>query len=197
MLLLPACGDDEEARTGIEFGETQTRTAVIQVNGIEVLTLREVHASDRPTRIPVKLRAENAITIRINNDRGEMHEEESSYPCWGTFESPWKNTRMEDSTYSYLFSAKADPDSISLGTLIVAPRHASLSIRIDYETGSTGPVFSGPHQYPFVCRTERAALGQPLVDNGDTRGGLGVPVYGEDEVGEKPMRSSGTARIAV
>ena len=23
------------------------------------------------------------------------------------------------------------------------------------ETGPTGPIFSGPHQYPFVCRTEQ------------------------------------------
>jgi len=33
-----------------------------------------------------------------------------------------------------------------------------------------GPVFSGPKQYPFLCRTESAGLGQPLVDNQDTQG---------------------------
>jgi hypothetical protein len=33
-----------------------------------------------------------------------------------------------------------------------------------------GPIFSGPHQYPFVCQTERAGLGQPLVDNHDGEG---------------------------
>jgi len=46
------------------------------------------------------------------------------------------------------------------------------------ESGSTGPIFSGPHQYPFVCRTERSNLGQPLVDNYD---GFGIPVYVEDD----------------
>jgi len=33
-----------------------------------------------------------------------------------------------------------------------------------------GPVFSGPKQYPFLCRTEQAGLGQPLVDNQDAEG---------------------------
>jgi len=28
-----------------------------------------------------------------------------------------------------------------------------------------GPIFSGPHQRPFVCRTIEAGLGEPLVDN--------------------------------
>lgn len=29
----------------------------------------------------------------------------------------------------------------------------------------TGPVFSGPHQYPFVCTTTNAGLGQPIPDD--------------------------------
>ena len=29
----------------------------------------------------------------------------------------------------------------------------------------TGPVFSGPHQYPFVCTTAAAGLGPPIADN--------------------------------
>ena len=28
-----------------------------------------------------------------------------------------------------------------------------------------GPIFSGPHQKPFVCKTIQAGLGEPLVDN--------------------------------
>lgn len=35
---------------------------------------------------------------------------------------------------------------------------------------AAGPVFSGPKQYPFLCRTEQAGLGQPLVDNQDGEG---------------------------
>ncbi len=34
----------------------------------------------------------------------------------------------------------------------------------------SGPVFSGPRQYPFLCRTESAGLGQPTVDNQDGQG---------------------------
>jgi hypothetical protein len=31
----------------------------------------------------------------------------------------------------------------------------------------TGPIFSGPHQHPFICSVQRHGLGQPLVDNED------------------------------
>jgi Tannase-like family of unknown function (DUF6351) len=33
-----------------------------------------------------------------------------------------------------------------------------------------GPIFSGPHQVPFVCKTIQAGLGEPLVDNQDGEG---------------------------
>lgn len=32
----------------------------------------------------------------------------------------------------------------------------------------TGPIFSGPHQYPFVCNTVGNNLGQPIADNSET-----------------------------
>src|SRR5918995_978164 len=34
----------------------------------------------------------------------------------------------------------------------------------------TGPMFSGPQQRPFVCKTIQAGLGEPLVDNQDGQG---------------------------
>jgi hypothetical protein len=34
----------------------------------------------------------------------------------------------------------------------------------------TGPIFSGPQQRPFVCKTIQAGLGEPLVDNQDGDG---------------------------
>ncbi len=34
----------------------------------------------------------------------------------------------------------------------------------------TGPIFSGPQQQPFVCKTQTAGLGFPLVDNQDGAG---------------------------
>ncbi len=50
-----------------------------------------------------------------------------------------------------------------------------------------GPIFSGPHQYPFICQTHRAGLGQPLVDS-DTRG---YTVYVEDENGNETDEIAG------
>ncbi|UCD85020.1 MAG: hypothetical protein JSU92_02200, partial [Deltaproteobacteria bacterium] len=57
-----------------------------------------------------------------------------------------------------------------------------LTIQIDYEVGPTGPIFSGPQQYPFVCRTEYGEhhLGQPLVDN-EVVDGQGIQI--KDETG--------------
>ena len=52
-----------------------------------------------------------------------------------------------------------------------------LTVQVDYETGPTGPVWSGPHQYPFIARTEQSGLGQPLVDNHE----MGIPIYEVDE----------------
>lgn len=58
---------------------------------------------------------------------------------------------------------------------------SAFTIRVDYETGPTGPIFSGPRQYPFVPRTEQSDLGQPLVDNHE----MGIPIYEVDETGTK------------
>jgi hypothetical protein len=40
-----------------------------------------------------------------------------------------------------------------------------------------GPIFSGPHQDPFVCKTIQAGLGEPIVDN---QQGLGFRVLNPD-----------------
>jgi hypothetical protein len=40
----------------------------------------------------------------------------------------------------------------------------------------TGPVFSGPHQYPFVCTVQKHGLGQAIIDNASE----GFPVYATD-----------------
>ena len=39
---------------------------------------------------------------------------------------------------------------------------------VNYPT--TGPIFSGPHQVPFVCKTIQVGLGEPVVDNQDGDG---------------------------
>jgi hypothetical protein len=57
-----------------------------------------------------------------------------------------------------------------------------------------GPIFSGPHQQPFVCTTARASfdgrklLGQPLVDNQEQ---FGIPVAAEDASGNYPQDGRG------
>src|SRR5439155_17578814 len=42
------------------------------------------------------------------------------------------------------------------------------------DTGPTGPIFTGPPQFPFICQTLESQLGQPLIDNQD---GIGNAVY--------------------
>ena len=42
----------------------------------------------------------------------------------------------------------------------------------------TGPIFSGPHQHPFICSVQDQGLGQPLVDDEYE----GFPVYAGEEI---------------
>jgi hypothetical protein len=55
----------------------------------------------------------------------------------------------------------------------------------------TGPIFSGPHQYPLLCKTERNGLGQPLVDNQDEQG---MRVFAVDATGAKTDEVVGWSR---
>ncbi|HKE94747.1 MAG TPA: DUF6351 family protein [Povalibacter sp.] len=52
-------------------------------------------------------------------------------------------------------------------------RPGSMSFWIG-DMGPTGPVYTGPQQYPFICLTSESGLGQPLVDN---QSGIGNAVY--------------------
>ena len=54
----------------------------------------------------------------------------------------------------------------------------------------SGPVFSGPHQYPFVCTTGSHGLGQPLVDNPSE----GYPVYVLDGDGNPTAEIAGYSK---
>jgi hypothetical protein len=70
-------------------------------------------------------------------------------------------------------------DGLELGrnSLVVTVKSRTLDrlTLVNYPT--TGPIFSGPHQVPFVCKTIQAGLGEPLVDNQD---GDGFRVLGPD-----------------
>lgn len=54
----------------------------------------------------------------------------------------------------------------------------------------TGPVFSGPHQHPFICTVQNEGLGQPLVDNDSS----GFPVFATDENGNPTDEIIGYSR---
>ncbi|WP_214320240.1 DUF6351 family protein [Nonomuraea sediminis] len=75
---------------------------------------------------------------------------------------------------------KPDPDGRSYTGLVTGlaagsnrleavawPYRSSLRVR---NFPIEGPVFSGPHQYPFLCKTERTGLGPPEPDNQDGQG---------------------------
>lgn len=53
--------------------------------------------------------------------------------------------------------------------IVAQQRHGAPAFKLLRNFGA-GPVFSGPRQYPFLCRTESAGLGQPLVDNQNQQG---------------------------
>ncbi|MEV0380904.1 DUF6351 family protein [Nonomuraea sp. NPDC050643] len=52
-------------------------------------------------------------------------------------------------------------------TAVAWPYRESLRVR---NHSIAGPIFSGEHQYPFLCKTERSGLGPPAVDNQDGQG---------------------------
>ena len=105
---------------------TWVRSAIIKLNGYEVLGPADFNGSVDIIEIPVKLKQDNEISVQIRGKPGSF-----------------------------------------------------LTVQVDYETGPTGPIFSGPQQYPFIPRTEQSGLGQPLVDNHE----MGIPIYEVDEAG--------------
>lgn len=50
------------------------------------------------------------------------------------------------------------------------------------QTGPVKPLFAGPLQYPYICRSEQSDLGQPLVDNYEQ---AGIAIYQLNEDGNK------------
>lgn len=53
-----------------------------------------------------------------------------------------------------------------------------------------GPLFSGPHQYPFVCTVQKHGLGQAIIDNDSE----GFPVYAIDGDGNPTSEIIGYSR---
>lgn len=59
------------------------------------------------------------------------------------------------------------------------------------EVGPIEPLFAGPLQYPFLCRTEKSGLGQPMVDN---QMGIGVPIFEVADDGSKTEKIVGYSK---
>ena len=59
------------------------------------------------------------------------------------------------------------------------------------QAGPVEPLFAGPLHYPYLCRTEDAELGQPLVDNHE---GAGIRVYAETDTGRKTRHIIGYSK---
>ena len=54
--------------------------------------------------------------------------------------------------------------------LLASQRFGGTGIKLLKNHPISGPIFSGPRQYPFLCRTEQQGLGQPVIDNQDGQG---------------------------
>jgi hypothetical protein len=76
-----------------------------------------------------------------------------------------------------LLELKSSAEAFAVKAQLVARNHPR-----------SGPIFSGPHQQPFVCTTARVGLGQPIVDNQDA---FGIPVALEDADGNYPRDGRG------
>jgi hypothetical protein len=72
-----------------------------------------------------------------------------------TFNTPWSNT-TGGTLIARIEGLKAGKNTLEIKS---AKGSAKLEL-VNYPI--TGPVFSGPHQKPFVCQTEQAGLGAPL-----------------------------------
>jgi hypothetical protein len=63
-------------------------------------------------------------------------------------------------------------DGLALGDneLLAGARNGDTARVVLTNHPISGPIFSGPQQYPFLCRTADHGLGQPIVDNQDGQG---------------------------
>jgi hypothetical protein len=62
------------------------------------------------------------------------------------------------------------------GSNVLAATAGGQRATLTLDDHGAGPVFSGPRQYPFVCKTDRNQLGQPIIDN---RRRTGLRIYAE------------------
>lgn len=118
------------------------------------------------------------VLVTIEGDREDIEDELSDLEFWVNdqqqtpLRTTWRNGRLE----VLLDGLEEGENQLELHH----DRHGRLDSLTLVNHSITGPIFSGPHQYPFVCTTVSELGIQPLVD---TDGEMGFPV--QDEGGQQ------------
>jgi len=158
--LLLASAGPAFAKRGVANGErpafsvSVVSSAADQVTGGDARLHIEV-----PKTVPL-----HQVRVMVNGDDQRVHF--SIIPGTRTLSGVIDNLALGQNTVTVMPNGKGRgrPDAVSL-------------ILVNHPI--TGPVFSGPHQDPFVCTVQRHGLGQPLVDNPNA----GFTVFATDESG--------------
>lgn len=114
------------------------------------------------------------VLVTIEGDREGIEDELSDLEFWVNdqqqtpLRTTWRNGRLE----VLLDGLEEGENQLELHH----DRHGRLDSLTLVNHPITGPIFSGPHQYPFVCTTVSELGIQPLVD---TDGEMGFPVLDE------------------
>lgn len=114
------------------------------------------------------------VLVTIEGDREDIEDELSDLEFWVNdqqqtpLRTTWRNGRLE----VLLDGLEEGENQLELHH----NRHGRLDSLPVVNHPITGPIFSGPHQYPFVCTTVSELGIQPLVD---TDGEMGFPVLDE------------------
>ncbi len=114
------------------------------------------------------------VLVTIEGDREGIEDELSDLEFWVNdqqqtpLRTTWRNGRLE----VLLDGLEEGENQLELHH----NRHGRLDSLPVANHPITGPIFSGPHQYPFVCTTVSELGIQPLVD---TDGEMGFPVLDE------------------
>ncbi|MFH1134586.1 MAG: DUF6351 family protein [Pseudomonadota bacterium] len=184
MVLLLGCDNKNNEETRINVAEVVINDEPI-VNLIISPDLGQL-------RVPVKLKNVNTISLSIiggikaPEDALGADQATPLQSYWGPKYYAWSGQVRVTETFT-VDNLDVSP-AMALGYLVLQDMGGYLSARIDAETGSSDAQFSGPRQYPFLCRTEDAGLGQPLVDN---QNGEGIVIYKLDENGQKTQEVAG------
>jgi hypothetical protein len=160
-LLLFGCGSSEPvsgSAGGGDARETQTvdadfhtlRTPALSAGQFELITLSTLPDTVTGGDVLVALRglsADDGFTVERN---GEDVTERFARQDDGEVRGLVSGLRVGENT----LAAFSDGDAGSRRAVLVVRNHPQ-----------TGPVISGPHQQPFVCRTVDAGLGEPIDEN--------------------------------